>query len=118
MILWAPVAVYMIAIYVGAALKQAPGPAASLSDTVLHTAAYAGLAILTLRATSGAKRSGMTRGAIVLAFAIAMIHGISVEVEQMFLPWRMAEWRDVGNDMIGVLAGLSVAWAWGKLLKQ
>ena len=116
MILWLPVAIYMIAIYVGAAVKQVPGPAAS--DTVMHTAAYAGLAIVTLRATAGGTRSGMTRRAMILALAIATIHGISVEVEQMFVPWRLAEWRDVGNDVIGAVAGVSVAWAWGKLLKQ
>jgi VanZ family protein len=52
------------------------------------------------------------------ALAIATIHGMSVEVEQMFVPSRVAEWRDVGNDVIGALAGLAAAWAWGKLLKQ
>ena len=35
------------------------------------------------------------------AFVIAVVHG-SVEVEQMFVPSRFAEWRDVGNDVIGV----------------
>ena len=116
--LWLPVAVYMAAIYYGAALKAVPVPAANLSDTVLHMAGYAGLAIVTLRATASGKWSGVTRRAMILAFVIATIHGITVEVEQMFVPWRLAEWRDVGNDVIGALAGLAVAWAWSKLLKQ
>jgi VanZ family protein len=116
--LWLPVAVYMAAIYYGAAIQQVPGPAARLSDTVLHMAGYAGLAIVTLRATSSGKWSGMTRRAMILAFTIATMHGMSVEVEQMFVPWRLAEWRDVGNDMIGTLAGLALAWAWSKLLKK
>ena len=116
--LWLPVAVYMAAIYYGAALKAVPGPAANISDTVLHMAGYAGLAIVTLRATANGTRAGMTRRAMILAFVIATIHGMTVEVEQMFVPWRFAEWRDVGNDVIGAAAGLAAAWAWGKLLKQ
>ena len=116
--LWLPVAAYMAAIYYGAALTIVPGPAGLVSDTVLHMAAYAGLAVLTLRATAGAQWAGVTRRALLLAFAIAVAHGISVEIEQMFVPSRFAEWRDVGNDVIGVVAGLGAAWAWGKLLKQ
>jgi hypothetical protein len=36
----------------------------------------------------------------------------------MFVPSRMAEWRDVGNDVIGAFGGLSAAWGWGKLFKE
>ena len=116
--LWVPVAVYMAAIYYGAALSQVPGPAARLSDTVLHMAGYAGLAVITLRATAGGKWAGVTQRAMAAALVIATIHGMSVEVEQMFVPSRFAEWRDVGNDVIGAIAGLGAAWAWGKLLKK
>ena len=108
----------MAALYYGAALTTAPGPAGLVSDTVLHMASYAGLAVLTLRATSGGRWAGVTPRAMVLAFVIATIHGMSVEVLQMFVPSRFAEWRDVGNDALGALAGLGAAWAWGKLLKQ
>jgi VanZ family protein len=116
--LWLPVAAYMAVIYYGAALTVTPGLAARLSDTLLHMAVYAGLSIITLRATAGGKWSGVTARSLVLALAIATLHGMSVEVEQMFVPQRFAEWRDVGNDVIGAAAGLAAAWAWGKLLKQ
>ena len=116
--LWLPVAVYMAAIYYGAALTQVPGPAARISDTVLHMAGYAGLALLTLRATAGGRWSGVTTRALLWALAIATLHGITVEVEQMFVPSRFAEWRDVRNNAIGALLGLGGAWAWGKLFKQ
>jgi len=33
----------------------------------------------------------------------------------MYIPSRFAEWRDVGNDVIGALAGLVPAWAWSKM---
>ena len=116
--LWLPVAAYMAAIYYGAALTQVPGPAARVSDTVLHMGGYAVLALLTLRATAAGRWSGVTLRALTLAFAITTVHGMTVEVEQMFVPSRFAEWRDVGNDAIGALAGLCAAWAWGKLFKE
>ena len=71
-----------------------------------------------MRAVAGARWSGVTSRALALALVITTVHGISVEVEQMFVPSRMAEWRDVGNDVVGALAGLMAAWAWGKLLKE
>ena len=116
--LWLPVVVYMAAIYWGAALPQIPGPVAGISDIVLHMAGYTGLALLTLRATARGRWSGVTARAMTLAFVIAVVHGMTVEVEQLFVPSRFAEWRDVGNDVIGVLVGLSGAWAWGKLFKE
>jgi VanZ family protein len=108
----------MAAIYYGAALTEIPGPVASLSDTILHMGGYTGLALLTLRATAKGQWSGVNRATLAAAFVIATVHGMSVEVEQMFVPSRFAEWRDVGNDVIGALVGLSAAWAWGKLKKE
>jgi len=115
--LWLPVAIWMGAIYWGAALPQAkiPPVVASFSDTVLHMSGYAGLALLTLRATARGRWSGVTRQAVAIAFVIAVIHGLTVEWEQMYVPTRFAEWRDVGNDVIGALLGLAPAWAWSKI---
>ncbi len=117
--LWLPVAVYMAAIYWGSGVSQAPGPAAQISDTVLHMGGYFGLALLTLRATAGGRWAGVTPRALLLAFVIATVHGATVEFEQMFVPTRYAEWRDLWNDAIGAAAGLFVGWLgatmrWGK----
>lgn len=116
--LWLPVVAWMAAIFYGAALPTTPAPVAGVSDTVLHMGAYSGLALLTLRAIARGKWSGVTPGALMLALLVAVLHGASVEVEQMFVPSRFAEWRDLGNDVIGALAGLLAAWAWGKLFKE
>ena len=105
----------MGAIYWGAALPVVPTPVQGISDTVLHMSGYAGLALLTLRATAKGRWAGVTTFALVLAFAIAVIHGLTVEWEQMYVPSRFAEWRDVRNDVIGALAGLAPAWAWSKI---
>ena len=116
--LWGPVAVYMVAIYYGAVLPVMPAVVSGISDTIMHASANAGLALLTLRATAGGRWSGVGTRTMVLALAITTLHGMSVEVEQMFVPTRFAEWRDVGNDVIGAVLGLSAAWAWGKLFKE
>jgi len=112
--LWLPVALYMGAIYYGAGMSQTPGPAAQFSDTFLHMGGYVGLALLTLRATSGGRWSGVTPRALGLAFVIATVHGATVEIEQMFVPSRFAEWRDLWNDMIGAALGLAIGWLWAK----
>ena len=116
--LWLPVAAWMAAIFYGAAMPVTPAPVAGVSDTIMHIGGYAGLAVLTVRATSGARWSGVNGRAMGLALLIAVAHGACVEIEQMFVPSRFAEWRDLGNDAIGAAAGLFVVWAWGKLLKQ
>lgn len=115
--LWLPVALWMGAIYWGAALPpdEVPSPVASLSDTILHMSGYAVLALLSLRATAKGRWSGVTTTALLAALAIAVIHGLTVEWEQMYIPSRFAEWRDVGNDVIGAVAGLLPAWAWSTM---
>jgi VanZ family protein len=114
--LWLPVALWMAAIYFGAGLPApALAPVAAVPDTFLHMAAYVGLALLTLRATARGRWAGVTSAALALAFAITLIHGVSVEIEQMFVPSRMAEWRDLVNDAIGAALGLLGAWGWSKM---
>lgn len=105
----------MAALSYGGGMSQPPGPAAQISDTVLHMAGYAGLALLTLRATAGARWDGVTRSALLLAFVIACLHGTSVEIQQLFVPTRLAEWRDLWNDAAGAAAALAAAWLWARL---
>jgi VanZ family protein len=117
--LWLPVAVYMAAIYYGATTPDIPMPIGDwLTDTVEHAAGYTVLALLTLRATAGGRWRGVTRNAMLLAFVISMLHGLSVEWLQMYVPTRVAEWRDVFNDALGTVAGLGGAWAWGIMKRQ
>jgi VanZ family protein len=115
--LWLPVAAWMAAIYYGAALRSTPSVVSGFSDTLLHIGGYAGLALLTLRALAGGRWSGVTPRSLGLALVIAVAHGATVEIEQMFVPTRFAEWRDLGNDAIGAIAGLLPVWAWSKLFK-
>lgn len=117
--LWLPVAVVMAAIYYGATMPSVPAPIGNwFSDTVLHAGGYTVLAMLTLRATAKGRWSGVTRGAMIAAFAISVLHGLSVEWIQMYVPTRFAEWRDVWNDAAGAAVGLGAAWAWGIMRRQ
>ena len=113
--LWLPVALWMGVIYWGAATANVPSAVQDVSDTIMHMSAYSGLALLALRAVANGRWSGVTMTALVMALVIAVVHGLTVEWEQMFIPERVAEWRDVGNDIIGSLAGLACAWAWSKI---
>jgi VanZ family protein len=113
-LLWLPVAACMAAMYYGATMPLVPAPVTDwFSDTVLHAGGYTLLSLLTLRATAGGRWRGVTGRAIAAAFAIAMLHGLSVEWIQMYLPTRVAEWRDVWSDAAGSAGGLAAAWAWG-----
>jgi len=113
--LWLPVVAWMAAIYYGAGMSQVPGPAASVSDTFLHMSGYAGLAVLTLRATARGRWANVNARSVAIALVIVTLHGLSVEWEQMYVPSRMAEWRDVGNDVLGALIGLLPPWAWARM---
>lgn len=117
--LWLPVAIYMAAIYYGATMPVVPAPIGYwLPDTALHAGGYAGLALLTLRATAKGRWAELSRTALLTAFVISMAHGLSVEWIQMYLPTRVAEWRDVWNNAAGAAAGLGAAWAWGRMRRK
>ena len=117
--LWLPVAAYMAAIYYGATMPLVPAPITNwFTDTMLHAGGYTVLALLTLRATAGGRWRGVTPNAIGLAFVIAMLHGLSVEWIQMYVPTRFAEWRDVANDALGTVVGLGAGWAWSIMRRQ
>lgn len=117
--LWLPVAAYMGAISYAATMPVVPAPiGAWFPDTALHAGGYTVMALLTLRATARGQWRGVTRTALLLAFVIALLHGLSVEWMQMYVPTRTAEWRDVVNDAVGSGAGLAGAWAWGIMRRQ
>jgi VanZ family protein len=117
--LWLPVAVLMAAIYYGATVPHVPAPIDHwFSDTVLHAGAYTVMALLTLRAMAKGGWAGVTRRTMIAAFVIAMLHGLSVEWIQMYVPTRFADWQDVWNNAAGAAAGLGIAWAWGIMRRQ
>ncbi len=76
-----------------------------IPDKVVHVAAYAVLAFLLRR---GLLASSVAAPAVVAVLA-AVAYGVLVEGIQSLLPWRRAEWWDLGANALGavlaVLAG-------------
>jgi VanZ family protein len=109
----------MAAMYYGATMPLVPGLITDwVTDTVLHVGGYVLLTLLTVRATAGGHSRGVTSRALLRAFVISVLHGFSVEWIQMYVPTRFAEWRDIGNDVVGTAAGLGVAWAWSIMRRK
>ena len=109
----------MALMYYGATMPLVPAEITDwFTDTILHMGGYVVLSILTLRAVAGGRAQGVTRRAMLVAMVIAMLHGLSVEWIQMYVPTRFAEWRDVWNDLVGSAAGLGAAWAWSIMRRK
>jgi VanZ family protein len=110
--LWLPVIAYMAILFQLSSHPALPGSTLT-PDWVQHAVAYAGLAAVTLRATSGGRWAGVTAASLAAAWLIATIYGASDELHQAFVPSRTADLRDLAADAAGAAAGLGAAWAWG-----
>jgi VanZ family protein len=117
---WLPPLAWMGAIFFLSAQPDLPGPPGPLLDTLLkksgHFVVYAMLAFLWYRALS---RGGMAdRVALGLAFAIAVIYGMSDEFHQGFVPGRNPGPLDVVVDAAGAAVAVGVTgWRNTKITK-
>jgi VanZ family protein len=102
----------MVAIFYVSGLSIAPLPD-QVSDKTGHFAAYAGLALLCVRAVGGGLPCRVVLRVAVLALAIAAAHGIFDELHQWFVPGRSADIRDWFADVSGALIGIGLCWLWG-----
>jgi VanZ family protein len=87
-------------------------------DWLHHGVAYAGLALVTLRAAAGGRRSGIGVASVTLAWLIVVAYGATDEWHQSFVPGRTADLRDVAADGAGAALGLGVAWAWSMIRRS
>jgi VanZ family protein len=115
--LWGPVVLYMAAIFALSSMAEPPAPP-GIGDKTQHFAAYAGLGVVTLRATSGGAVTGLRAGAAVAAWGIAVLYGASDEFHQSFVPGRSADLLDLRADALGAAAAIGVAWLSGILLRS
>ena len=109
---WAPVVVYMAAIFVVSG-RSDPAMPAGFSDKSLHALAYFGLAVLAFRAIAGRLPARVTWGAAAAVLAISIGYGITDELHQLYVPGRSADVADLYADAIGASLGLIGCWAWG-----
>ena len=111
LLLWLPVVAWMATIFFLSAQPDLPHPSAGSLDRLISTAAhvfmFALLALLTARALSPGRRSGL------IALALTLLYALSDEFHQLFVPGRHADPWDLAADALGALLGVA-AWAWLK----
>ncbi len=110
--LWLPVAAFMALLFVLSSQPTLPGSSLT-PDWTQHGLAYGGLALVTLRATSGGRWSGVNLWTVGAAWLIVVAYGVFDEWHQSFVPSRMADLRDVVADAAGAALALGGAWWWG-----
>ncbi len=77
-------------------------------DKLVHAGAYGLLQLLMLRASHGGLRP-VRRGAMLLAGAGSLGHGLVSEALQSFIPGRTASVWDLVADLVGILIA-SILW--------
>ena len=102
----------MAAIFSVSGLSNAPLPE-QVSDKTGHLVAYAGLALLCVRAVGGGLPRRVVLRVAAFALVIAAAYGISDELHQSFVLGRSADIRDWFADVSGALIGIGVCWLWG-----
>ena len=111
LLLWAPVVIYMAAIFVASSISEPPMPS-NVPDVSLHEAAYFGLTLVLIRALASGRVSGVTLGTLAAAWLIAVGYGVTDEWHQSFVPSRHAELGDLIADALGAFAATIVVGAW------
>jgi VanZ family protein len=111
--LWAPVLIYMGAIFYVSSIPEPPIPVGT--DKPLHWLVYLGLAVVVVRALAGGLPRRIGLGLAVAAVLITSGYGATDEVHQLFVPGRSGDVNDLMADAGGALAGTIACWAWGRL---
>jgi VanZ family protein len=109
--LWAPVLIYMAAIFVASSISNPPVPS-NVPDVSLHEAAYFGLTLLLIRALAGGRVAGVTAWTLAAAWLIAVGYGVTDEWHQSFVPNRHPDVRDLLADAVGAFAATVLIGAW------
>ena len=115
--LWGPPAVYALAIFASSSLSAAPSPPLHLTDKHVHLLAYAGFALVLVRALSGGCWAGVTPATALQAAMMTIAYGATDEWHQSFVPGRDADVRDLIADAVGAALAVAVVGAmarWGR----
>jgi VanZ family protein len=81
-------------------------------DWLHHGTAYAGLAMVVVRALAGGRLRAVGTASLVGAWAFATAYGFTDEWHQSFVPGRTADPRDLLADGVGAALGLGLVRAW------
>jgi len=108
--LWAPVAIYAVAIFLESSVSQVPALPTGISDKDVHGLLYAGLSLLILRALAGADWRRVTIAASLTAVLLSAAYGASDEFHQRFVPGRTCDLADLAADTVGASVAAVGAW--------
>jgi len=112
LLLWAPVALYMMLIFWLSSISRPPDLPSGVSDKGAHVLLYSGLGALLVRARAGGWRRPVTLGIAAAAIVVATLYGITDEIHQHFVPPREVEVRDILADAIGASLAAGALYAW------
>lgn len=115
---WLPVIAYMAMLFGFSSLSKLPEPPGELSYYHLHLAAYAGLAIVTVRALANGILRNITWRVVLGAIVISGLYGVSDEYHQRFVPGRDFDVFDMLADALGSIVGASAVGAWGIIRRR
>jgi VanZ family protein len=108
---WLPAIAWMVVIFVLSSISGLRVSEEAQVDrpirAVAHLASYAFLAGLLLFAVAGLVRPRLRD--VGVAFAVAVLYGLSDEIHQAFVPERSGRIEDVVIDTVGAVIGLAVA---------
>jgi VanZ family protein len=105
---WGPAIAAMAAIFTASSLPTVPRLVRHVSDLLLHFAAYAGLAVLVIRAIASGRWTQLTAGSFLKAWVVSAGYGITDELHQYLVPGRYASVADWIADALGAASALAM----------
>jgi VanZ family protein len=104
------VAAYAVGIFAVSSLSQVKALPGDVNDKTAHSLAYAGFALVLLRALAGASWRGVTAITVMGAALLATMYGASDELHQYFVPGRSADLLDLAADARGAIIAAAVVY--------
>ncbi len=107
---WVPVLAYMVVIVALSSVRiDAPSIARlPFKDKLVHFVEYAGLGLLTMRASSRTWPGHPPLRLAAFAVLLTSAFGLSDELHQAFVPGRTADARDLLADVLGAMLGVAL----------
>jgi VanZ family protein len=109
--LWAPVVIYMAALFFVSSLEQPTIPAGG--DKPWHLIGYTGFGLVIARALAGGLGRPVVLRTALLGIVFGVTYAVTDEIHQMFVPGRSADVVDLLADTAGVILGTIGCWACG-----
>ena len=115
---WGPAFLVMAAIYSVSSLQDIGPLPGDLSDKTGHFGGYALLGAVVIRATAGARWTGVTGQSALVAWVICALYGVSDEWHQGFVPGRTVALDDWVADAAGAATAILAIAAVARVMRR